>query len=168
MSGRSSRSTLTGTKWEFRNSAVAWSSNDSWAITWHQWQAAYPTDNRIGTSRDLASANASSPHSYQSTGLSGVLQQVRRGRVGEPIDHKASLSPPFPPCDLSEPGPVVAGPRSDTSEGPRHLGGTGATRLPTDPSSGSDLRPLTTRVEDRQQLHLLPPESGRRAARRPW
>ena len=27
------------------------SSNDSWAITWHQWHAAYPIDSRIGTSR---------------------------------------------------------------------------------------------------------------------
>ena len=39
-------------------------------MTWHQWQAAYPTDSRIGTSRRRASANASSPHSHQSTGLS--------------------------------------------------------------------------------------------------
>ncbi len=30
--------------------AVASSSNDSWAITWHQWHAAYPTDSSTGTS----------------------------------------------------------------------------------------------------------------------
>ncbi len=37
-SGRSSRSTLTLTKCAFISSAVAWSSKDSWAMTWHQWQ----------------------------------------------------------------------------------------------------------------------------------
>ena len=50
--------------------ATAGSSNDSWAITWHQWQAEYPTDSRIGTSRCSAAAKASDPHGYQSTGLS--------------------------------------------------------------------------------------------------
>ena len=38
-SGRSSRSTLTFTNSRFITSAVAASSNDSCAITWHQWQA---------------------------------------------------------------------------------------------------------------------------------
>jgi hypothetical protein len=51
-------------------SAVAWSSKDSWAMTWHQWQAAYPTESRIGLSSALARAKASSPQGYQSTGLS--------------------------------------------------------------------------------------------------
>ncbi len=37
-SGRSSRSTLTLTKCSFRYAAVAPSSNDSCAMTWHQWQ----------------------------------------------------------------------------------------------------------------------------------
>ena len=37
-SGRSSRSTFTFTNQRFISSAVAGSSNDSWAITWHQWQ----------------------------------------------------------------------------------------------------------------------------------
>ena len=69
-SGRSSRSTLIDTSLEFISSAVAVSSNDSCAITWHQWQAEYPTDNSTGTSRRRASANASSPHCHQSTGLS--------------------------------------------------------------------------------------------------
>ena len=36
-SGRSSRSTLTLTKSSFMSAAVAGSSNDSCAITWHQW-----------------------------------------------------------------------------------------------------------------------------------
>ena len=39
-SGRSSRSTFTFTKCSFMYAAVASSSNDSWAMTWHQWQAA--------------------------------------------------------------------------------------------------------------------------------
>ena len=39
-SGRSSRSTLIATRCSFISAAVAGSSNDSWAITWHQWQAA--------------------------------------------------------------------------------------------------------------------------------
>ena len=51
-------------------SAVAGSSNDSWAITWHQWQAEYPTDSMIGLSSARARAKASAPHGYQSTGLS--------------------------------------------------------------------------------------------------
>lgn len=39
-SGRSSRSTFTQTKSAFICSAVAVSSKDSCAITWHQWQLA--------------------------------------------------------------------------------------------------------------------------------
>ena len=39
MSGRSSRSTFTGTNSSFITAAVPGSSKDSWAITWHQWQA---------------------------------------------------------------------------------------------------------------------------------
>ena len=38
-SGRSSRSTFTFTNSSFMTAAVAGSSKDSWAITWHQWQA---------------------------------------------------------------------------------------------------------------------------------
>src|SRR6266511_5546835 len=65
-------------------SAVAASSNDSCSITWHQWQAAYPTLRRIGLSSARAFANASSPHGYQSTGLSacwrryGLVSPARR------------------------------------------------------------------------------------------
>ena len=40
MSGRSSRSTLMFTNPSFMISAVSGFSNDSWAMTWHQWQAA--------------------------------------------------------------------------------------------------------------------------------
>ena len=58
------------TKCSLRYAAVASSSNDSCAITWHQWQAAYPMLSRTGTLRSRASANASGDHSHQSTGLS--------------------------------------------------------------------------------------------------
>ncbi len=69
-SGRSSRSTFTGVKSPFIIPAVEGSSNDSCAITWHQWHDEYPTDSRTGTSRSRASAKASSHHGHQSTGLS--------------------------------------------------------------------------------------------------
>ena len=52
------------------SAAVSGSSNDSWAMTWHQWHDEYPTDKNTGLSSARASANASSPHGYQSTGLS--------------------------------------------------------------------------------------------------
>ena len=40
MSGRSSRSTLMLTNRSFISAAVSGSSNNSCAMTWHQWQAA--------------------------------------------------------------------------------------------------------------------------------
>ena len=43
---------------------------DSCAMTWHQWQAQYPTLSSTGTPRLRASSNASRPHGHQSTGLS--------------------------------------------------------------------------------------------------
>ena len=75
MSGRSSRSTLIATNPALTCAAVAASSNDSCAMTWHQWQAAYPTDSNTGTSRRAASANASSDHSHQSMGLSACWRR---------------------------------------------------------------------------------------------
>src|SRR5882757_7218384 len=69
MSGRSSRSTLMLTKSSFITSAVAGSSKLSCAMTWHQWQAAYPTESRMGLLARLASASASVPQDHQSTGL---------------------------------------------------------------------------------------------------
>ena len=53
----------------FITSATASSANDSCSMTWHQWQALYPIESMIGTSRPRAAANASSPHAYQSTGF---------------------------------------------------------------------------------------------------
>ncbi len=74
-SGRSSRSTFTQTNPAFISAAVVGSSNDSCAMTWHQWQAAYPVETSTGTSRRRASANASGPHSNQSTGLSACCSR---------------------------------------------------------------------------------------------
>jgi hypothetical protein len=36
------------TKCAFMSAAVVSSSEDSWAMTWYQWQAEYPTESRIG------------------------------------------------------------------------------------------------------------------------
>src|SRR3954454_10251805 len=44
-------------------------------MTWHQWHDEYPTESRIGTSRRRDSASASSPHGYQSTGLSACWRR---------------------------------------------------------------------------------------------
>ena len=74
-SGRSSRSTLMFTNPSFIAAATSSSSNDSWAITWHQWHAAYPMDSRIGTSRAAASASASGVHCCQCTGLSACWRR---------------------------------------------------------------------------------------------
>ena len=96
-SGRSSRSTLMLTKSEFINVAVSTSSKHSCAMTWHQWQAEYPTDSRMGTFRRLASSNASSPHAYQSTGLSrcwrryGLVSFSRRLVIGFSFARKKCL-----------------------------------------------------------------------------
>src|SRR5882757_3355624 len=84
MSGRSSRSTLMETKLAFMKAAVSSSSKDSRSITWHQWQAEYPTESRIGRSSRRARSSASAPHGYQSTGLSrcwrryGLVSAARR------------------------------------------------------------------------------------------
>src|SRR3954447_741642 len=74
-SGRSSRSTLMLTKCSLRYAAVVASSNDSWAITWHQWQAAYPMLSSTGTWRRRASSKAAGSHSHQSTGLSACCRR---------------------------------------------------------------------------------------------
>ena len=38
-------------------------------MTWHQWQAAYPMERKIGLFSAFALASASGPQGYQSTGL---------------------------------------------------------------------------------------------------
>src|SRR5882762_4132798 len=75
MSGRSSRSTLIATNSALICAAVSAFSNDSCAITWHQWQAAYPTDSSTGTLRSRASANASGHHGHQLIGLSACCSR---------------------------------------------------------------------------------------------
>src|SRR4051812_42265062 len=67
------------TKRSFMNAAVASSSNDSCAITWHQWHAAYPTLNSTGTLRRRASSNAAGSHSHHSTGLSACWRRYGEG-----------------------------------------------------------------------------------------
>ena len=123
-SGRSSRSTLTQTKRSFIWAAVASSSNDSCAITWHQWQAAYPTESSTGTSRARASANASSPHSRQSTGLSACWSRYGLRGGGKAVRHAALLT--RAPRDLSRQGTSAR--RDMTSDAswfgrPRSVGG---------------------------------------------
>ena len=54
-------------------------------MTWHQWQAEYPTESRIGTFLRRAAANASSPHGYQSTGFSPVLSQIWRRLLSQAV-----------------------------------------------------------------------------------
>src|SRR6476646_4871053 len=80
------------TKCWLRYAAVASSSKDSWAITWHQWHAAYPTESSTGTLRRRASAKASGPHSHQSTGLSACWR-----RYGEVASRRRFIRPPCHP-----------------------------------------------------------------------
>src|SRR5829696_8671122 len=92
-SGRSSRSSLIETKRSFISAAVSGSSNDSRSITWHQWQAEYPIESRIGRSSSRARRSASSPQGYQSTGLSlcwrryGELSSASRFGIPEEATH---------------------------------------------------------------------------------
>jgi hypothetical protein len=74
-SGRSSRSTFTQTKWAFITDATAGSSKDSWAMTWHQWQAEYPIETSSGLSSSRARPRASGPHGSQSTGFSACCKR---------------------------------------------------------------------------------------------
>src|SRR5581483_2847895 len=93
-SGRSSRSTLMLTNRSFITAATAGSSNDSCAITWHQWHAEYPTLNSTGLFSACARANASSPHGYQSTGLSLCCR--RYGLVSSASRFMQVVLPPHP------------------------------------------------------------------------
>ena len=63
-------------------------------MTWHQWQAAYPTDSSTGTSRRRASANASVRPRPPVDRVVLVLEQVRAGRVGEAVGHGLHRAPP--------------------------------------------------------------------------
>ena len=56
-------------------------------MTWHQWQAAYPTDSSTGTSRARGLRERLVRPLPPVDGVVGVLQQVRAGRVGEPVRH---------------------------------------------------------------------------------
>src|SRR5260370_41502950 len=84
MSGLSSRSTLMETKYWFRMAATPVSEYDSFSMTWHQWQAKYPIERKIGLFSLRAFSKASLPHGCQSTGLwacrsrYGLLSRIRR------------------------------------------------------------------------------------------
>src|SRR5882724_9873568 len=83
-SGRSSRSTFTGTKRSFRICAMSAASNDSSSITWHQWQVAYPMLRKIGRSSARARARVVSPGAPVDR-IVRVLQQVRAGLQRQPV-----------------------------------------------------------------------------------
>src|SRR5215470_7096866 len=74
----------------FIAAATVGSSNDSCAITWHQWHAEYPIESRMGLPSRRARASASSPHGCQSTGLSaccsryGLVSPARRFGIRRP------------------------------------------------------------------------------------
>src|SRR4051794_27773863 len=95
-------------KCSFRTRAVSSSSNDSRSITWHQWQAAYPIESMIGRSASRARASASSPHGYQSTGLS--LCCSRYGDVSSARRFGIPLKLPSPGCHYLQ----VRGGRDDS------------------------------------------------------
>ena len=66
------------------------------STSWHQWHAAYPTLRRTGTLRRLASENASSPHSHQSTGLLACWR--RYGEVADAKTVHETIIPARPRC----------------------------------------------------------------------
>src|SRR5207253_79905 len=88
----------------FITAATVGSSNDSCAITWHQWHAEYPTDSSTALSSARARSNASSDHGYQSTGLSWCCR--RYGLVSSASRFMgAFLPPPLVLCGLLTPMP---------------------------------------------------------------
>src|SRR5947208_2962644 len=101
-SGRSSRSTLIETNSRFISAAVSSSSNDSRSMTWHQWQAAYPTDRKIGLSSASALPRASSPQGYQSTGLFACWRRYGLVSFARRLAIPQSLAPiPLATCRFS-------------------------------------------------------------------
>ena len=91
MSGRSSRSTLMFTNSSFMTRAVASSSNDSWAITWHQWHAEYPTDSRIGLPSRLARSSASGAPRVPVHRVVSVLLQVGAGFLRQAVCRRSRM-----------------------------------------------------------------------------
>jgi hypothetical protein len=51
-------------------------------MTWHQWQAEYPTLRKMGLSRVRAAVNASGPPRIPVDRIVGVLKEVRAGFGG--------------------------------------------------------------------------------------
>ena len=90
MSGRSSRSTLMLTKSWLIIAAVAGSSKDSCAMTWHQWQAAYPIE-KDGNLPLRCLGKRRWPPLLPVDGVVGVLLQVRRRAVLQAVGHRLIL-----------------------------------------------------------------------------
>src|SRR4051812_46500088 len=90
--GRSSRSTLIATKFSLSTRAIASFSKLSCSITWHQWQAEYPIDRKIGRFSRRARSIASSPHEYQSTGLSRCCKRYGLVSLARRLDIRIHLA----------------------------------------------------------------------------
>ena len=79
-------------------------------MTWHQWHAEYPTDKKTGRFSARARSKASSPHGYQSTGLSRVLAEIRarlRGQSVHPCEPTAPARGGGPPARTRRAAPVA-------------------------------------------------------------
>ena len=84
MSGRSSRSTLMLTNRSFISAAVSVSSNDSCAMTWHQWTGGVADRQQDRFLSARASSRAAGPTDAMHR-IVRVLQQVGRGLVTEQV-----------------------------------------------------------------------------------
>ena len=86
------------TKSSFMTAAVSASSKDSWAITWHQWQAEYPTDRSTGRSALPGRGERLFSPRVPVHGVVGVLAQVGARLVGQSV-HGPNLGalPTSPP-----------------------------------------------------------------------
>src|SRR5215207_5281777 len=122
--------------------AVSSSSKDSCSITWHQWQAEYPMERRIGRSSARASSKASSPHGYQSTGLSACWR--RYGLVSPARRFISLLSPSFGAVASSGSAGTVGKATVPRVEGIGLAGGAGLQSL-----GGGGLGPAVVRLAGR-------------------
>ncbi len=112
-SGRSSRSSLMHTKRSFMSRAVSSSSKDSRSITWHQWQAEYPIDSRIGRSSARARSERLLAPRVPVHGVVLVLEEVGRGLACEPVGHVFEATRPA----ASHSGDPISGCRERKFEG---------------------------------------------------
>ena len=73
-------------KSRFRMSAIAWLSNDSCAMTWHQWQVEYPIERKIGRSA-LAPVEGLLTPGMPVDRVVGVLEQIWAALGSQPVRH---------------------------------------------------------------------------------